>query len=354
MSAQLRFAADMRDRAEIARFRREVRTINLSRSGHDPDNAADPRTDGATLCAWSGGDVVGALDVHWGGEHPLPGERSQEVGVAEIAGPDSDARQIVVLDEAIVHPDWQSTGLEQELKHAAVRYAASRRARWVFTTCVPREISSYRLVGFKPSGLPSSDRDHGTRLPVVLDLADVDVLAALKSPFAPASRQGRGTRPDDDEGAAPRVRPEAARPSDTKPAESTPSKPPVSFLSGLSGSTRTRLLALGMNVRPARGEALVRQGERGRELFLVVRGTVEARKNGHRVAVLGPGEVFGEVGFLMEQERTADVVAASDDVIALKMTHESLSALMNEQPEVAASLTMGIAQGLCLKLMARP
>lgn len=351
MAVQLRFATDLRDKAEIARFRREIRTLNYSRSGHDPDNAADPKTDGATLCAWSESHIVGVMDVHWGGEHPLPRERSDALGVGEVA---NDPKSTVVLDEAVVHPDWHAVGLEMDLKHGAVRYAAYRRARWVFTSCVPQEIASHRGVGFKPNGLPSSNRDHGTRLPVLLDLLDIEGLATLKSPFLPLARQLRATMPDVDEGAPAGPSPDSSRWKELKRVTEGTEKLQVSFLSGLSASTKARLLQDGQYVKPEVGATIVKQGERGRELFLIIRGVVEARKDGKRVAVLGPGEVFGEIGFLLETERTADVVAATGDVVVLKLSHEALTRLMSEQPEVGASLAIGIAHGLCLKLMAHP
>lgn len=354
MAMQLRFATEMRDRAEIARFRREIRTLNLSRSGFDPDNDADPKTDGQTLCAWSESRVIGSLDVHWGGEGPLPDERSEALAIRDVLGVGGDPKQAVVLDEAIVHPDWQSAGLEMDLKHGAVRYAAYRRARWVFATCVPQDIATHRAVGFKPNGLPSSDKASGTRVPVVLDLLDVDALARIKSPFLPLARQLRATMPDVDVAAPVAPSPDTARWKELARTSEGTQKRQASFLSGLSASTKARLLAEGQYLKPDLGTTIVRKGETGRELFLIIRGVVEARRDGKRVAVLGPGEVFGEIGFLLETERTADVITATADTVVLKLSHEALTRLMHEQPEVAASLAIGIAQGLCFKLMGVP
>lgn len=353
MTIQLKFAADMRDHAEIARFRREIRGLNLERSAHDPDAAAEPRSDGHTLCAWSDARVIGSLDVHWGGDHPLPAERSVVLAVAETLGAGGDPRNAVVLDEAIVHPDWQVAGVDMDLKHGAVRYAAYRRARWVFSTCVPQDIAAHRAVGFKPNGLPSSTKGGGTRVPVLLDLLDVDYLTRLKSPFLPLARQLRATLPGEDAPVPAGTAGEADRWKELSRASADSQKHQVSFLSGLSAATKARLLSDGQYLKPSLGSTLVKQGEHGRELFLIIRGVVEARRDGKRVAVLGPGEVFGEIGFLLETERTADVVAVTADVVVLKITHEALTRLMQDQPEVAASLAIAIAQGLCLKLMAQ-
>jgi CRP/FNR family transcriptional regulator, cyclic AMP receptor protein len=59
------------------------------------------------------------------------------------------------------------------------------------------------------------------------------------------------------------------------------------------------------------GERIVTVGDFAYEFFVVERGTAEVRRDGTRVAELGPGDFFGEVGLLVTGRRTADVVASS-------------------------------------------
>ena len=56
---------------------------------------------------------------------------------------------------------------------------------------------------------------------------------------------------------------------------------------------------------------VVRQGEKGIGLYLVLDGTMEVRRNGRRLASLGPGEFFGEMALFDDAARTADVIAVS-------------------------------------------
>jgi CRP/FNR family transcriptional regulator, cyclic AMP receptor protein len=79
--------------------------------------------------------------------------------------------------------------------------------------------------------------------------------------------------------------------------------------------SRRELDALGAaadraNVRP--GTVIARQGEIGREAFLVVDGEVEIIRDGVPVARLGAGEIVGELALLGEWYRTADIVAVTD------------------------------------------
>lgn len=65
------------------------------------------------------------------------------------------------------------------------------------------------------------------------------------------------------------------------------------------------------------GDIIVRQGDPSDRFFIIVEGevaVVHIRDNGKEaeIAKLGPGEMFGEMGILMEVRRTADVRANTD------------------------------------------
>jgi Cyclic nucleotide-binding domain len=59
------------------------------------------------------------------------------------------------------------------------------------------------------------------------------------------------------------------------------------------------------------GEALMKQGEEGRELFLLLDGIVDVEVDGEVVAEIGPGALLGERALLEGGERTATVWATT-------------------------------------------
>lgn len=70
----------------------------------------------------------------------------------------------------------------------------------------------------------------------------------------------------------------------------------------------------------APGEMLIRQGSRDRSLFIVLSGTVSVvgPAGDTILAVLGAGEIFGEMALLTDSRRAANVIAR-ESVIVLKM-----------------------------------
>ena len=66
------------------------------------------------------------------------------------------------------------------------------------------------------------------------------------------------------------------------------------------------------------GDLLVREGASAHEFFLIEDGEAAVLQDGERIAMLGPGDFFGEIGLLETDRRTASVVAATPmDVIVM-------------------------------------
>jgi hypothetical protein len=64
------------------------------------------------------------------------------------------------------------------------------------------------------------------------------------------------------------------------------------------------------------GDALVRQGETGDELFLLLDGVLLIEVDGERIAEVGPGAVLGERAVIEEGRRTSSLIAVTDCRVA--------------------------------------
>jgi predicted RND superfamily exporter protein len=102
-----------------------------------------------------------------------------------------------------------------------------------------------------------------------------------------------------------------------------------------------------------KGDLLVKQGTVGRDMYLVLSGEVEVvrRDDGksRSLAVLKPGQIFGEIGYIRETERTADVVAL-EDVSALRFDYERMQKDLKFFPNIVAKLNFNISYVLGKRL----
>lgn len=93
------------------------------------------------------------------------------------------------------------------------------------------------------------------------------------------------------------------------------------------------------------GRELIREGQVGREFFLVVDGEAEVTRAGEHVATLGPGAFFGETALLLDQPRNATVVATTDMVVEV-IERRDFKGLLEEYPDLYAPLLAATAQQL--------
>ena len=93
------------------------------------------------------------------------------------------------------------------------------------------------------------------------------------------------------------------------------------------------------------GKVLCDEGSVGREFFFIVTGTATVRRNGRKIAELGPGGYFGELSLLDRKPRSATVVSTSDMTL-LVLDQRRFSGLLEELPALAHKLLIAMTTRL--------
>lgn len=96
------------------------------------------------------------------------------------------------------------------------------------------------------------------------------------------------------------------------------------------------------------GKALLEQGtsgHRAREAYVIVKGSVIVRRNGRKIAELGPGQSVGEMALFDDGPRTATVVSASV-LTVLVLQRQQMLGLIDEMPALASKLLQELARRL--------
>ena len=126
----------------------------------------------------------------------------------------------------------------------------------------------------------------------------------------------------------------------------------IPFLDGLSDDETKKVLRSGTVLSARANDTIIRAGEVGNELFVILSGLVEVRaaQSGRPIAVFEPGQVFGEIAFISNTTRSADVVAL-DDTEILVVTQGWLKKMMLGSPELASKVLLNLSRILCERLV---
>jgi CRP/FNR family transcriptional regulator, cyclic AMP receptor protein len=142
-------------------------------------------------------------------------------------------------------------------------------------------------------------------------------------------------------------------------------EPPVAFVSaldlraiGLFGALSDEVLAhlsstLSVTT-PSAGDTVFREGDEARDMYVVVNGEMEVLRRSRRgidarVAMLGPGDWFGEMSIVDVQPRSATVRALAPSRL-LRITAADLDALYRYDLKSYAIIVLNLARELSRRL----
>ena len=109
------------------------------------------------------------------------------------------------------------------------------------------------------------------------------------------------------------------------------------FIAACSAKDLRGLDAIGVETEVAEGRVLTREGQRGREWFIVFEGVAVVQQDGCPLGVVGPGSIIGEMALVGGIPRTATVVAGTP-MRLLVLTQAEFRHITEVSPTIASGL----------------
>ncbi|MEI7059125.1 Crp/Fnr family transcriptional regulator [Nocardioides sp. CCNWLW239] len=115
------------------------------------------------------------------------------------------------------------------------------------------------------------------------------------------------------------------------------------LFSELDDESMTAMLAMMGQTRLRRGEVLFHEGDAADRLYAVVDGKVKLSRSSASgqdslLAILGPGQVFGELSLFDPGLRSSTVTAVTDRVELASLSHDDLLTWLDGRPSVTRGL----------------
>lgn len=121
---------------------------------------------------------------------------------------------------------------------------------------------------------------------------------------------------------------------------------------GLSRKELVQLARMSDDAEVPAGRVLCREGDIGREFFVLVDGKVDVATKGRRVAALGAGDFVGEISLLEQTRRTATVTARTP-LRLFVLTSKDFRQMVADNPSVERKVLRALARRV-LKLSRDP
>jgi hypothetical protein len=306
------------------------------------------------------GEVVATSRFSWGGDAPFSARQIEQYQLAPfLAEVPPDA--IVVAERGMVVPRLRGGPIYEQLAATSRRFVQEKRVQLIFGACEPHLLSLYMGRGARPFAKRNiNSPEAGYLIPIVTVVEDIEYLRRIGSPVA-ATAIDYG--------------PDARIPSciDRLVTQGSVMSRRLSsadaywgavqraigaladgrswVLDGLGDEEAARCLGHSNIIECNAGDRVLKKGGVARNMFVVLDGTLEVRDGDELVRVMSPGDVFGEIAFLLGQPRSADVYAATDGVRVLSLSEGTIRKLIESDPGVAARLLLNISRILCRRLL---
>jgi CRP-like cAMP-binding protein/anti-anti-sigma regulatory factor len=126
-------------------------------------------------------------------------------------------------------------------------------------------------------------------------------------------------------------------------------------LAGMTASELAMMRTLLERRAFAEGELVFREGDEGKELFMIAKGNASVRirlpgeNRSVRLVTFAPGTIFGELA-LLDQEARSATIEADETLVCYVLSHAGFTSLATDHPAVAIKLLANLGRELSARL----
>jgi CRP/FNR family cyclic AMP-dependent transcriptional regulator len=125
----------------------------------------------------------------------------------------------------------------------------------------------------------------------------------------------------------------------------------IELFDGIEFKNCIKIMAMALQSKIMTGDVIFHKGDTGTEMYVILKGRIqiidEDVRGDRTLAMLGPGEAFGEMAFFERKERSAKAVAA-DNCILLALDEQRIQRLLTKS--VAVRLLFNLSRMLSRRL----
>jgi CRP/FNR family transcriptional regulator, cyclic AMP receptor protein len=119
----------------------------------------------------------------------------------------------------------------------------------------------------------------------------------------------------------------------------------VPLFSSASKAELAEIASIADEIDLPEGKTIIKEGDAGREFFVLIEGTADVERGGRKVASIGPGDFVGEIALIAKTPRNATITTTSP-VRALVITDRAFRQLLDHSPQIQIGVLQALAERL--------
>ena len=357
------------DRERIFRFRYDVYVTEMGKSPAEADHQKkiirdELDEDAHLLYAEDEGQIVGTVRLNCRSKKKFPDVWEQRYDIEKFAPSFGD--HISMTSRMMVAKDYRGSSVPAALVGAVYSAGREMGSKFDFCNCAPSLLDFYEQIGFRRFTDGFVDEDNGYHVPLVMVVRDTQYLRQVRSPLYRVARNFehepetgvwfQETFPSHAGIANSRTRNTEEFWKQLSDQLADPPTECIPLFESLSDKEVSNFLRSGTVLSLQPGDRIIRQGDVGDEMYIILSGVAEAvsRKEDqeHSLAIMSKGQIFGEVAFISTAVRSADVNALTEMQVLI-ISKGFLIRAMRKQPEISAKVLFNLSLILAQRLRDR-
>jgi hypothetical protein len=346
---ETRIATTAEEKEAVFRFRYAIYVEEMGRYLTVADHAGRRLVDPEDAWSWivsttDDGEVVASTRMTWGGDG-FSDRQIRQYGLAPFLA-EIPAHHMVVGERTMISAARRGCDLFTVMTEAMPDLCAEHDVRMVFGACEPHLLSFYLRYQrtYAPRNINSAEA--GYLIPLISFTNGIESMIGVGDGLG-LPRCINGLLDSTGAVTSPML---GDRVEYEREILAAIHQLPDSVFYGMSGDEIAQCTARSNVIRCAEGDRVLKKGGAARNAFVVLSGALEARDDERVVGVILPGEIFGETAHLLQEPRTLDVDALSDETLILSLSEHTLHELTEHHPVVAAKLYRNISRTLSLRM----
>ena len=357
------------DRERIFRFRYDVYVTEMGKSPAEADHQKkiirdELDEDAHLLYAEDEGQIVGTVRLNCRSKKKFPDVWEQRYDIEKFAPSFGD--HISMTSRMMVARDYRGSSVPAALVGAVYSAGREMGSKFDFCNCAPSLLEFYEQIGFRRFTDGFVDEDNGYHVPLVMVVRDTQYLRQVRSPLYRVARNFehepetgvwfQETFPSHAGIANSRTRNTEEFWKQLSDQLADPPTECIPLFESLSDKEVSNFLRSGTVLSLQPGDRIIRQGDVGDEMYIILSGVAEAvsRKEDqeHSLAIMSKGQIFGEVAFISTAVRSADVNALTEMQVLI-ISKGFLTRAMRKQPEISSKVLFNLSLILAQRLRDR-